>query len=673
MLESGNHVADYQIVQPLAENQLFETYQVKGPTGESAKLLLIASDQLAEKKARQAFIDQSKILLGQSFPGLCSVQVVVANEENCFCLYPIPSGVALTELLSTEISVRRSLEIVRDLACCVSIPHGSGLWHGSISPATIYLDGDFVILDEFAFASLLRLDFNSGIDPCYSSPELVRGEPLGPASDLYSLGIVLYRLLAGTVPFNQSDPFATAMMHVQDQAAPLSESLSLLQPLIDGLLCAAPGDRWGAEQLVSELDRFLLLPDIDTLSPLGEESSEETDVLLVEAEDPTSIEKLMDSSTLSTRIEERLKERAEILHVSSEETQDATRANTARMSAIGRQDYRKTRRMNLKNKQYQQKTGPSRFPLLIALGVAIGIALYLTLFGPQTASTPVGGALPAALQAGLESGGRQLAEGDLAAAEKTYQTLVDDYALFPQPYNNLAAIYAKRGDLERSRDYLERAMATDESYVTVYQNLGTVYSEMARDSYGRALQFENGQQAVALQVFGGARLLAVNATGSEEKTLQQQVPQPTAAPKPVETAQPPIVSAEPAETATEEEILLPEPASAEDFLRRWAAAWSAQDVEAYLGYYAEEFTPSAGGSREVWATQRKSRLARPKSIDVTLSDFSMVRQADKILQIEVTQSYKSDRYADRTRKLFDLVHDGNDWQIIRERSLGRVR
>ncbi len=699
MLKSGQTIADYQIVKPLTENKLFEVYQVTGPKVESARLLLIAQGQLSDKKVRQAFVEQSKILLGQSFPGLCTLLVAEVGEEHNYCLYPFPQGRSLADQLEEGFSTRRSLEIVRELASCLGMPHASGLWHGAISPDVIFLDAGAVVLDQFALGCLLRLDFHSGVDPCYSSPELVRGEPLGTAADLYSLGIVLYRLLTGTVPFRQDDPFATAMQHVQEKAAPLSEALSLLQPLMDGLLHSDPDERFSAEQVVEKIDFYLKIPEIDSLKSVTEDEAKASEELVVESSEPSFAEKLMNKSEMAARIEERLKDRAEILQASSELSIDTKRASTARMTAIGKQNYRKTEDMN--HTRIQPKSGSGRFALLIALGIAIGAVLYLVLFGLQTPSQQKDPGFPERLLAGLELGSRQLEQGNIADAEKTFQGLVDEFTLYPQPYNNLAAISAQRGDLEGARSYLERAMATDESYVTVYRNLGTVYSEMARDSYGRALQLKKGQQALTLQVFGGEQLLAVDSNvteppqpakvvtvdavkteaeqhtvvvasvdgvgGSEKvektETIKKSSAQETAA----------------HETATEttepvtEIVLTPEPQSAVDFLRRWATAWSAQDVDSYLEFYAREFEPSSGNSRDEWANQRRSRLTRPKSIDVTLDDFSMVRQADERMQIEVTQSYKSDRYADRTRKLFDLTHDGDDWQIVRERSLGRVR
>jgi len=701
MRESGQSIADYQIVKPLTENPLFATYQVTGAGGDSAKLLLISVEQLVDKSSRQAFLAQAQLLLGQSFPGLCCLLAAETSDLQSYCVYPFPEGAPLTESLSQPFPVRRALEIGRQTALHLSSAHAAGLWHGSVSPATIYLAGDRVSLDQFALASLLPLDFRSGVDPCYSSPELVRGEPLSAAADLYSLGVVLYRLLTGKVPFSAEEPFATAMLHVQEQAAPLPATMSQLQPLLDGLLAAVPGERWSAEQLVVELDLLLQLSELDSLAmPAEETTGDETGLAPDEdavdggtEQDEVKLAQRMSNADLTARIEQRLQERAAALRESENLSQNAQRASTERMTAISRQSYRKTKDMPY---IYQQKkSGGSRFVVLSAVGIAVGVIIYLTVFGGLDTASQTADQLPAALVTGLKAGSQELQQGDLAAAEATFSRLLEDFALYPQAYNNLAAVYAQQGDLERARDVLERAMATEEAYAVIYRNLGTVYSEMARDSYGRALQLENGQPALALQLFGGEQLQLVATAAVEtappaaepEQSDQQpdaetadtvealaEEPQQPAAVEPVDAVA--VVVTEDENEAVQpvvEEIVPQGPEAVEAVLQRWAAAWSAQDVPAYLSFYAPDFTPSAGRSREDWERQRQTRLTRPQSIEVSLSDFALVGQSEGAMQFEVTQVYKSDRYADQTRKLFDMVLVDNDWQIARERSLGRVR
>jgi len=96
-------------------------------------------------------------------------------------------------------------------------------------------------------------------------------------------------------------------------------------------------------------------------------------------------------------------------------------------------------------------------------------------------------------------------------------------------------------------------------------------------------------------------------------------------------------------------------------------------VEDYLTFYADQFIPPGGRTRQVWEAQRRDRLAKPANITVTLEDFKLKPQANGNLTVEVIQNYKSDLLTDRTQKIFDLQSTESGWKILRERSLGAVR
>lgn len=104
-------------------------------------------------------------------------------------------------------------------------------------------------------------------------------------------------------------------------------------------------------------------------------------------------------------------------------------------------------------------------------------------------------------------------------------------------------------------------------------------------------------------------------------------------------------------------------------LEDWAAAWSRQDTEAYLSFYAEDFTPSGRLSRSGWEAERDQRLGRPAWIAVRLSDFDVRVEAPDRVRVELTQAYRSDVYGDRTRKQFILGLRDGEWRIVSERSL----
>ncbi len=106
--------------------------------------------------------------------------------------------------------------------------------------------------------------------------------------------------------------------------------------------------------------------------------------------------------------------------------------------------------------------------------------------------------------------------------------------------------------------------------------------------------------------------------------------------------------------------------SAITLVQDWASAWSSQDVDAYLGFYAADFRPESGASRRTWVAQRRQRLTRPKFIVVEIGN-PVVKQLDPD-HVEVTfeQAYQANHYRDRVTKTLALIRDSGSWKIQRE-------
>lgn len=77
-----------------------------------------------------------------------------------------------------------------------------------------------------------------------------------------------------------------------------------------------------------------------------------------------------------------------------------------------------------------------------------------------------------------------------AEAMAVFEKLTQDYPDIPEPYNNLAALYAAAGNYDKARVALEQALRTNPTYATAYENLGDVYAALATQSYQRALKFD---------------------------------------------------------------------------------------------------------------------------------------------------------------------------------------
>ena len=80
-----------------------------------------------------------------------------------------------------------------------------------------------------------------------------------------------------------------------------------------------------------------------------------------------------------------------------------------------------------------------------------------------------------------------------AEAIKVFTALTEDYPELPEPYNNLAVLYASQGQYDKARSALEMAIRTHPSYATAHENLGDIYAKMATQAYDKALQLDRGK------------------------------------------------------------------------------------------------------------------------------------------------------------------------------------
>lgn len=297
----------------------------------------------------------------------------------------------------------------------------------------------------------------------------------------------------------------------------------------------------------------------------------------------------------------------------------------------------------------------------------------------------------------------QTETGRSQEAIATFQRLTEDYPELPEPYNNLAVLYANQNQFDRARSALEMAIRTNPSYSTAHENLGDVYARLASQAYSRALQLDGANSGVqpklalirdlfslsgrvasgaaaasappaAGSVVAGTTTGPVAAANAPAPPVQPQAAAgaSTAAPSAVAAAQQP--AARPASSTSSTAV----PASAitgnarQDVsaaIQAWAAAWAAKDMGRYLGAYGRDFAPPDGQSRAEWEAERAERILSKTRISVVLSDVQVSASTDRATA-RFRQAYSADGLRINSRKTLELSRTGERWLILRESTGG---
>ncbi|MGH8460355.1 MAG: tetratricopeptide repeat protein [Stenotrophobium sp.] len=247
-------------------------------------------------------------------------------------------------------------------------------------------------------------------------------------------------------------------------------------------------------------------------------------------------------------------------------------------------------------------------------------------------------------------------------AMKVFSDLTRDYPQLPEPYNNLAVLYAQQGDYDKARQALEAALAIHPGYATAHENLGDIYAALAAAAYNRALTLDKGNQEVR------NKLNLINqAEHSTDSGAVAATPAPqSASPAPAAPAPTPVAAVAAATTSSGAAVDADTKASIDAVLQAWAKAWSSKDLTSYFAAYGTDFTPEGALSRAAWTQQRKERISKPSHITVTVNNVTLARTSADRVSVDFTQNYESDSFSDSVDKILDMQRGTDGWKIVRE-------
>src|SRR5262245_31032619 len=192
----------------------------------------------------ERFRREARAVARLSHPNIVTVIDRGEDEARQYIVFEHVDGENLKELVGRtgRLPVRRAVELALSVADGLSFAHEHGLVHRDVKPQNVLLshEGDVKVTD---FGIARSLDVEHGVTQTgtvlgtgeYLAPEQASGKPVSPATDVYSLGVVLWELLVGDVPFSGENFVAVALRHVNEPPP----SLSRLRPDVPPRLAAA--------------------------------------------------------------------------------------------------------------------------------------------------------------------------------------------------------------------------------------------------------------------------------------------------------------------------------------------------------------------------------------------------------------------------------------------------
>lgn len=250
----------YELSDCIGSGGMGEIYRARRlHIGDTVAVKVLRREVIDSAQTRQRFYREAKAAAMLHHPNAVTIHDFGEDEDGtAYIVMELLEGRSLRQLLADEgpVSSPRAYAVMRQACAAVDAAHRSGIIHRDLKPDNLILldshDGmDHIKILDFGIAKLreqaidsANLEKNLSLTnvgtvigtPHYMSPEQCQGEPADARSDIYSLGVMLYEMLTGQVPFNAKTPTGVAIKHVTEKPQPPSELNQSIPPSVEGIV-----------------------------------------------------------------------------------------------------------------------------------------------------------------------------------------------------------------------------------------------------------------------------------------------------------------------------------------------------------------------------------------------------------------------------------------------------
>ena len=293
MLSNGTFLGNrYEIIEKIGSGGMSDVYRAKDHSlGRDVAIKVLKSDFAQDSSFVTKFRAEAQSAAALEHPNIVNIYDVGSEDGLYYIVMEYIEGITLKQYIAKKgrLGYNEALSIAIQMARGIEAAHNKGIVHQDIKPQNIIISKEGKVkVTDFGIARAANsntIHAGSMGSVHYVSPEQARNGFVSYASDIYSLGIVMYEMVTGRVPFDGDTPVAIAIQHIQSQMTPPEEIVTGLNiavsRIIEKCTMKSPERRYAsASELLVDLKRAMVNPDEDfVVIPNGASDLDKTRVI----------------------------------------------------------------------------------------------------------------------------------------------------------------------------------------------------------------------------------------------------------------------------------------------------------------------------------------------------------------------------------------------------------